>query len=318
MRKLNYIFLSCFFTTMEHLDKQYWKRNVSTEIKNINIEKVHSEWDKLKKISEKSLELECLNGRSKLGCDLIDYYFFLNRLETIGNKGINFFEFIENIDYYKTKKYIQTLLTYCTNNNRYLDNEIKKYYYIYGLCFGRVNAFKITNALSLYQYFKPNTIMDPFSGFGGRLVAALLLNYNYIGVDLNVNLKPNYDRLLDDLGKKSSSNVTLLFQDAIEVDYSQYTYDMVFTSPPYENIEVYENGTKKTQSEWANFYTSLFQKLWVHLTNKNGVYAININADIYQKYLVPLFGECEEKIELKKSTRNNKYKEYIYLWRKNV
>ena len=62
---------------MEHLDKQYWKRNVSTEIKNINIEKVYSEWDKLKKISEKSLELECLNGRSKLGCDLIDYYFFI-------------------------------------------------------------------------------------------------------------------------------------------------------------------------------------------------------------------------------------------------
>ena len=299
-------------------NKQNWKKNIAIEIKNINIKKVFTEWDELKNLSEKPQELECLNGRSKIGCDLIDYYFFLNRLETIGNKSINFFEFIEKIDDYKKKKYIQTLFTYCSNNNRYVDNEIKKYYYIYGLCFGRINAFKITNALSIYQYFKPQTIMDPFCGFGGRLVAALLLNYNYIGVDLNVNLKPNYDRLLNDLGKKSSSKVTLLFQDAISVDYSQYKYDMVFTSPPYENIEVYQNGIRKTPDEWAEFYTTVFQKLWDHLINKNGVYAININADIYQKCLVPLFGECEEKIELKKSTRNKKYKEFIYLWRKNV
>lgn len=309
---------------MEDSNLQTWKRNIATEIKNIDIETVFTEWWELKKLSVKPQELECLNGRSKIGCDLIDYYFFLNRLETIGNKGINFYEFIENIDNYKTKKYIQTLFTYCTNNNRYVDNEIKKYYYIYGLCFGRVNAFKITNALSIYQKYKPNTenylysIMDPFCGFGGRLVAALLLNYNYIGVDLNVNLRPNYDRLLNDLGKKTSSKVTLLFQDAIDVDYSQYNYDMVFTSPPYGNIEIYENGVKKSPNEWAKFYTTVFQKLWDHLRNKDGVYAININADIYQKYLVPLFGECEEKIELKKSTRNNKYKEFIYLWRKNI
>jgi hypothetical protein len=303
---------------MENSDNSQWKKNIAVEIKNINPKKVFAEWDELKKISGKPQDLECLNGRSKLGCDLIDYYFFLNRLETIGNKSINFFEFIEKIDDYKKKKYIQTLFTYCTNHNRYVDNEIKKYYYIYGLCFGRINAFKITNALSLYQKCKPFTIMDPFCGFGGRLVAALLLNYNYIGVDLNVNLKPNYDRLMNDLGKKSSSKVTLLFQDAVDVDYSQYQYDMVFTSPPYENIEVYENGSKKTTSEWAQFYTTIFQKLWDHLRNKDGIYAINISRDIYQKYLVPLFGECEEKIELKKSTRNKKYKEFIYLWRKNV
>lgn len=305
-------------------DLQTWKKNIAVEIKNIDIETVYTEWWELKKLSERPQELECLNGRSKIGCDLIDYYFFLNRLETVGNKGINFYDFIKNIDYYKTKKYIQNLLNYCYQNNRYVDNDTKRYYYIYGLSFGRVNAFKITNALSIYKKYKPSTknylysIMDPFCGFGGRLVAALLLNYNYIGVDLNTNLKPNYDRLLNDLGKKSSSKITLLFQDAKDVDYSQYKYDMVFTSPPYGNIEVYENGVRKTPDEWAQFYTTVFQKLWDHLRNKDGVYAININVDIYQKYLVPLFGECEEKIELKKSTRNNKYKEFIYLWRKNI
>jgi hypothetical protein len=300
------------------VSKDTIKINIAKEIKNIRIEKVFLEWDKMKKMSENPLNLEYLNGRSKLGCDLIDYYFFMNRLETIGNKGINFFDFLKNIEYYKTKQYIQTLLSYCVNNNRYLDSDIKKYYYIYGLCFGRINAFKVTNAVYFYQQYKPHTIMDPFCGFGGRLVAALLLNYDYIGVDLNVNLKPNYERLINDLGKKSTSNITLLFQDALDIDYSTYKYDMVFTSPPYENIEVYENGVKKTTNEWREFYATVFKKLWDSLMNKDGVYAININEDIYHKCLVPLFGECETKIELKKSTRNTKYKEYIYLWRKNI
>ena len=57
---------------MEKSDKQNWKKNISTEIKNINIKKIFTEWDQLKKISETPQELECLNGRSKLGCDLID------------------------------------------------------------------------------------------------------------------------------------------------------------------------------------------------------------------------------------------------------
>ena len=80
---------------MENSDKQLLKKNIATEIKNINIKKVFTEWEELKKLSEKPQELECLNGRSKIGCDLIDYYFFPNRLETVGNKGIHFFEFIE-------------------------------------------------------------------------------------------------------------------------------------------------------------------------------------------------------------------------------
>jgi len=281
-------------------------------LKKISLEIVLKEWSKLKQLSYD--EISNLNGRSRLGCDLIDHYFFKNRLETIGNKGIHFFDFLENIEFYKSKKYIQTLLTFCEKNNRYADNEIKKYYYCYGLCFGRINAFKITNALQLYHKYKPTTILDPFCGFGGRLVAAMIQNINYIGVDLNIDLKLGYDKIKKDLGNLSDSNVEILFQDALTVDFSNKHYDMVFTSPPYENIEIYKNMEKKTTSEWSQFYTTIFQKLWDHL-QKDGIYAININEHIFSKILSPLFGDAHEKIMLKKSSKNN-YTEYIYIWRK--
>lgn len=285
---------------------------IATILKNIPLETVIKEWSKLKELTIE--EISNLNGRCRLGCDLIDHYFFKNRLETIGNKGIHFFDFLENIEFYKSKKYIQTLLTFCEKNNRYSDNEIKKYYYCYGLCFGRINAFKITNALQLYHKYKPTAILDPFCGFGGRLVAAMIQNINYIGVDLNIDLKPGYNKIREDLGNLSESNVEILFQDALSVDFSNKHYDMVFTSPPYENIEIYKNMEKKTTNEWSQFYTTIFQKLWDHL-QKNGIYAININDNIFSKILYPLFGEAHEKIMLKKSSKNN-YTEYIYIWRK--
>ena len=92
---------------------------------------------------------------------------------------------------------------------------------------------------------------------------------------------------------------------------------MVFTSPPYENIEIYQNGKKKTNDEWLEFYKIVFQNTWDSLS-PGGIYAININASIYEKSLVPLLGICHEKNELKKSTRNTKYKEFIYIWKKSA
>jgi len=300
------------------------KNEISTQLKDIPFLKVLTEWFKLKDI--KLEELDNLNGRNRLGCDFIDYYFFQNRLETIGNKGINFYDFLDNIEYYKTKTYIQTLLAFCEKNNRYNSpiktnhtNLINRYYYCYGLCFGRINAFKITNALKLYHTYKPHTILDPFCGFGGRLTAALLLDINYIGIDLNVDLKPNYERLMDDFSGKSNSKTTFFFQDAQTIDYNilknKFKYDMVMTSPPYENIEIYKHSIKKTQDEWSAFYNEIFTKLWDNLAI-GGTYAININDKIYQRNLKPLFGEAMDTILLKKSSKND-YTENIYIWTKN-
>jgi len=276
-------------------------------LKEITFDKIKRDWEQIKNMSLE--ELENINERNKLGCDIIDYYFFEQRLKTKGNKGINFYEFIEDIEYYKTKRYIQTLLSYCEKNNRYNDNIYKRYYYIYGLSFGRINAFKITNALKIYHTFKPTHILDPFCGFGGRCSAANMLNIKYTGIDVNIDLKELYEKMTNDF----NCNSTLYFQDALTVDYSKIDYDMVFTSPPYENIEKYPNNPILTIKEWSIFYTKIFKLLWDGL--KKGHFIININEKIYNKILVPLIGVCNNKILLNKSKRNN-YIEYIYIWNK--
>lgn len=289
------------------------RSKIIKEIKEISFEDVSNEWLKLKTLTLS--DIEKLNGRNRLGCKFLDYYFFEQRIETIGNKGIDFFNFIENIEFYKKKKYIQTLLDYCEKKNRYKDSIIKKYYYCYGLCFGRQNAFKITNALYIYKKYLPKiAILDPFCGFGGRMVAAMLENINYIGIDLNIDLQPKYQLLLNDFGEKTTSKIDLIFNDSNTIDFNNYKYDMVFTSPPYENIEVYKHSQIKSKEDWCKFYKEIFKKLWDNLQT-DGTYIININENIYSKILKPLLGDACESIILKKSNKNN-YKEYIYIWKK--
>ena len=290
---------------------------ISSTIKTISFEKIKREWKTLTTMTLE--ELEMVGGRSKLGCDIIDYYFFTERLHTIGNKGINFFDFLRDIEIYKEKHYIQTLLTFCEKNNRYKDSLVKRYYYIYGLCFGRINAFKITNALQIYRKYSCKRVIDPFCGFGGRLAAAAMMNIEYRGMDINHNLQPLYTKMIEDLvDNDNREKVTMGIVDSDTVDFNQYAkrynYDMVFTSPPYKNIEIYRCSIKKTQEEWSDFYNRVFLSLWMGLSS-GGFFIININSDIYQNILVKLFGECKEKFLLVK-TKKNSYDEYVYVWQK--
>jgi len=282
------------------------------DLKNISLNKVIKEWNILKQMSFS--ELERINGRSRLGCDIIDYFFFEHRLKTKGNKGINFYEFVDQIEYYKTKPYIQTLLEYCEKNNRYNDSLVKRYYYIYGLTFGRINSFKITNALKIYHTYKPTKILDPFCGFGGRMAAALMLDIPYIGIDINHDLQCDYERMLKTFDKSDNKFVELYFKNCLSIDYTLFKYDMVFTSPPYENIEIYPNNPTLNNKEWNVFYNTIFRKIWDAMPS--GIFAINIHEKIYKGVLVTLFGECSTKILLSKSNRND-YKEWIYVWIKS-
>jgi hypothetical protein len=286
----------------------------AAELKTTTLAAVRREWAKVTAMSLD--ELEALTGRSKLGCNIVDHYFFAERLITVGKKLINFLEFVENIEYYKTKKYIQTLLTFCEENNRYADSMLKRYYYIYGLCFGRINGFKVTNALAIYKRYEPKRVLDPFCGFGGRLIGAMMANVAYRGYDLNRFLSPLFRDLLTDFAGEHAAGSAISFRDSTVIDYEEfantYPYDMVFTSPPYKNIEIYRCSKKQTSAWWDEFYHRVFSGTWAGLA-PGGYFIINISEDVYISSLVPLLGECREKTLLTK-TKKNSYNEYIYTW----
>ena len=255
----------------------------------------------------------------------IDYFTFTVRVNTISKKGIKFYDFICNEELLK-KPYNVKLLEYNKNLNPNTNNTALLYK-VFQVYYGSINLFKSSISINIYERFKPTSILDFTMGWGGRLVGACILNVpNYIGIDLNVNLKTPYLEMTNVLKTlNTTTNINLIFQDALEIDYSLLDYDLVFTSPPYFNIEIYNGTTKKTKNDWIElFYKPIILKTYKYL-KKGGFYVLNISIEIYEKIVKIILGDAIEIISLKISTRQNqsnkinnlkKYTEFIYVWKK--
>jgi len=279
---------------------------------------------KLKQISAKDaledflkLKTYSSNGRlSLIGNKCVDYFTFVERLNTRSNKGGSYFELLANFDELLKKPYIGQFVMYKTICCDKFFNEEQIVYELKRLYFASVNVFKPTIAALLYEQYKPSRILDPTAGWGGRLIAAMSRDIDYIGIELNTQLRQPYFEMLNMLQPHSASQTHMIFEDALKVDYAALPpYDMVFTSPPYYNKEIYSCSSKKTIDEWDSFYTELFSKTWRHLQHK-GHFIINIPTKLYYKVAKPLLGECSEKIPLSIQPRSGLYKEFMYVWKK--
>ena len=288
------------------------KKSITKKIKNI------SEADAIKSYYNlKKRDLTTITNETRVGNIFVDYFTFPQRLETTSKKGMSYFEFVLDIEYQK-KTYIQRLIAYQAGTDEHV-----ALYRVFTLHCGAIGLFKPVTAMEIYSRFKPTSVLDFTAGWGGRLVGACALDIpNYIGIDSNVELKKPYQRMTDllvnELGTKT--RIKLLFQDALSVDYSELDYDMVLTSPPYYNIEVYQCMDRRTYDEWNTFYKQLFTMTYKYM--KVGYYCLNINIQTYENVCIELFGEADIVIPLKKKLHpknkysKNIYKENIYVWNK--
>jgi hypothetical protein len=289
------------------------KERIAKKIKNISEEEAIRDYENLKKS-----DLSKVTNETRIGNKFVDYFTFLERLETVSKKGVSYFEFIKDTEYHK-KKYIQNLLKYQKGDDKHV-----ALYRVFKLHCGSIGLFKPLTAMEIYSRFKPKSILDFTMGWGGRLVGACALDVpNYIGIDSNKQLKEPYQKmvkLLKQLGTKTK--IKLIFKDALKVDYSKLDYDCVLTSPPYYNVEVYEGMKPKEDEEWEQeFYIPLFLETYKHL-KKGGYYILNIPKDLYDNVCIELLGKADIKIPLKKkghpknSYTEKDHTEFMYVWRK--
>jgi len=288
------------------------KNTIAKKLKNITEEEAINDYEHLKQ-----MDLKKVSNETRIGNKFVDYFTFPERLETIGIKGFNYFDFTQDTEYHK-KKYIKNLLDYQKGDDKHV-----ALYRIFKLHAGSIGLFKPLTAMEVYNRFKPKSVLDFCMGWGGRLVGACALDVpNYIGIDLNRSLKEPYARMVRLLKQlNAKTKIKLMFKDALKVDYSKLDYDMVLTSPPYRNLEIYEGADEsRTDDEWdQEFYIPLFTKTYKHL-KKGGHYALNVPKDIYEAVCLDLFGPADIKMPLKKKAHpKNKltkkgYNEYIYVW----
>lgn len=176
---------------------------------------------------------------------------------------------------------------------------------------GSITFFKMCNATYLYKKYNATKVLDFTAGWGGRMLGAINLGIEYVGIDTNLNLKKGYDDIIElfNCGDKCK----MLWENSIDVDFSKIDYDFVLTSPPYEDIELYRcmnyNGI-----DW--FYEKFLIKLIANARkyNKGKYTCINISPEIYKKLTTKYGYEKCHIVEDLKEQKNGKTPDKIYIW----
>jgi hypothetical protein len=261
-----------------------------------------------------------IRPRNRFGSNFVDFFTMSRRLATVGKEGISFYEFWSRKSEYKKKRYIQNILdSYKERGSN--QNELQIFWRIFSLYFGAITIFKSVISMNVYCRYKPTSVLDMTMGWGGRLVGCAALNIpKYTGIDLNTRLERPYEEMVAALKPYSTTKFDLRFKSALDVDYSKIDYDLVLTSPPYYNTEQYEGQPVMDKDTWdSEFYTPLFERTWKHL-KRGGHYCLNIPAEIYERVAKKVLGPADELLPMPKGqrTKDEKYKEYIYVWDKGI
>ena len=96
------------------------------------------------------------------------------------------------------------------------------------------------------------TVFDPCAGWAGRMLGTVANDWDYIACEPNNDTYAGIMNILDLIQPKS--NVQIYNIPAEEFDFSkQNKVDVVLTSPPYFNLEVYNKDSKQSYNKHVEY-----------------------------------------------------------------
>lgn len=239
--------------------------------------------------------------------------------------------------YYNLNIFIK-VLKYCKENyDKITPFNIHESFYI-NKYFNECTFFRPTIIVSLIKMFNSKRILDISSGWGDRLIGSIAANVDYyFGTDPNNNLQKGYNDILNFFGK-SNKHFIIKNQpfETVKIElYENKKFDLVMTSPPYFDLEIYDLSREqsviknKSINKWLdNFLLPSINKAWNSL-GVNGIFAINIGnksvKDDYVKIMIEYlnnlydsdyrgclsYGEYKDKEKTK-----IKHPQPIWIWKK--
>lgn len=165
-------------------------------------------------------------------------------------------------------------------------------------------AFNFSNVLAreIYRVYCPmgGTVLDPSAGWGDRELGALASGTvaHYIGIDPNEHMYTYYH---DMKALNPSVRVTILGHGAEELPYSdEESVDLVFTSPPYWNLETYTQlpgqsvDVFSTQELWMRgFLFEMMQRAYYRL-KRRGYFLLHIRDIRGVELVAPVVRKMKE------------------------
>tara|TARA_R110002153_G_C13231433_1_gene489841 strand:- start:88 stop:1050 length:963 start_codon:yes stop_codon:yes gene_type:complete len=253
------------------------------------------------------------NPKKFCGNNCLYHYQFKNLLKCKREKGSTIEEIFSN-EGTKNKLWVDTI-----KRNRRKNAIVPSptdVYEAHRINTGAIVFFKASTAKYIYKKYNATSVLDFSMGWGGRLLGAMALDINYIGVDTNINLKQGYENMITDL-QGNKNKIKLLWQSCLDIDYSKYDYDLILTSPPYINMEMYENMTPFENDKifYEEFLIPTMDKSFQHL-KQGGKMCINISPKMFKSLIQHGYRAPDEQIDLRQQLGKKPSQDYIYVWSK--
>jgi len=242
---------------------------------NYDDSELKADWRKLCDFSDSNLLLTSSSTRT--GMKLCEH-FFPNFFDIQNNKNQKFADFWNKDDLQKVLQWNRN-----SHSTPYLSELRRGIYFCFGLTKNTMFRPHLSKCVSLYyKQFESLNVVDPCCGWGGRLLGTVAAGNNYIGFEPNVETFGYLKQLVDFLG--IHKYVTLYNDVAENVDkYDFPLADVVLTSPPYFDLEIYSNeDTQSHQSftcyeEWVDGWLKVVILKFGERLHADGVSCWNVH-----------------------------------------
>lgn len=287
-----------------------------------------ADWDKLCKWTTTE---DGINSTSRIGMKLSEH-FCPNFFDIENAKGVSYKSLWKAPNLEKILRWNRK-----SHTTPYISELKRGIYFCCGLTKNTMYRPQIMK-LACIKY-KPKRVLDPCAGWGGRMLGTVAYGAEYIAFEPNTTTYINLQKIVKFLGIEDK--VTLICDDARNMkQYNIAPVDMVLTSPPYFDLEVYTHedtqSITKTDNyrDWADGFLRDIIKLGLDHLNDDGVSCWNVgkvkkndmNDDVFNYHTE--FGYVKTDIlEVKSSkrqsnqttkTKNQKSSDATIVYRKNL
>jgi len=111
---------------------------------------------------------------------------------------------------------------------------------------GNVTKYRTVTAKSIVKFYNAKKVLDPCIGWGGRMLGALAAGAEYVGCEPDPKTVAGLRGILEDLPSDARKATIIAEPAEVGLDCVKGVFDMVLTSPPYFNLEVYTGGDQST------------------------------------------------------------------------
>lgn len=218
-------------------------------------------------------ENDYINSTSRIGMKLCEHY-FPNFYDIENNKGQSFSKMW-------TAKNLEKILIWNrkSHSTPYLSEIKRGVYFCCGLT--KSTMYRPQMARLLCLNYVPSLVLDPCAGWGGRMLGVVSTGANYIAFEPNTETFNHLNELSIFLGIQNK--VKIICDSALEMKkYNLPKVDMVLTSPPYFDVEIYTKEDTQSISDtptyqsWIDNFLCPLVEISNSYLSENGISCWNV------------------------------------------